>query len=608
MNSMRGLIVVRGCVVALCCSALVLFSTPTYAVDNALVPEAASVNSNATAAQNGTAQHFMAVTANAHATAAAVAMLKRGGSAVDAMIAAQLVLGLVEPQSSGIGGGAFMLYWDQHAQQLHYFDARETAPAGVDENYFLQDSGEPLAFLDAVIGGHAVGTPGIVKLLATNHRRFGKLPWADLFQPAIALAEHGFIISPRLHTLLEETPRLLESPSLRAYFFRADGTPKPAGALLKNPAYAKTLKLIARDGEAAFYRGPLARDIVDAVQHDPNRSGALALGDLAAYDTKERAALCMDYREYQLCGAAPPSSGATTVFAILGMLQRFPPATRLPNTAEFAQVFAEASRLAFADRDTYVADPDFVTVPTAGLIDRNYLAARAQLIDPHHAAASVSAGQPAFPPPTPAAPLKSATQRYLTADSPELACTSHLSIVDSAGNALSMTTSVESAFGSRILVDGFFLNNQLTDFSFTPRGADGKRVANRIEPGKRPRSSMAPVIVFRAGKPVALLGSPGGARIIDYVAQTLAYRLDGELSLGDAIASPHIVAMRGVELEQDSSGEALKPALEALGHSVKIAPQSSGLNAIWIEEKKRSEGKSLIGSSDPRREGAVGGE
>lgn len=580
----------------------IVLSTVAHAADNALVPEAASRSTVSADSQNATARHFMAVTANAHATDAAVAMLKRGGSAIDAMIAAQLVLGLVEPQASGIGGGALMLYWEPNARRLHYFDGRETAPARVDENYFLQSNGEPQAFLDAVIGGHSVGTPGVVKLLAMTHKRYGKLPWADLFQPAIALAEKGFIISPRLHTLLEETPRLLESPALRAYFFQADNSPKPVGTLLKNPAYAKTLRLLAHDGEAAFYRGTLARDIVAAVTQDPNQAGPLALADLSAYNAKERAPLCMDYREYQLCGTAPPSSGATTVFAILGMLRRFPAETRQPNSVEFAHLFGEASRLAFADRDTYLADPDFVTVPSEGLIDPDYLAARAKLIDPQHAAASVAAGQPRWP-------AKAAAQNYLTANSPELAGTSQISIVDGAGGALSMTTTVESAFGSRILVDGFFLNNQLTDFSFTPRDAKGQQVANRIEPGKRPRSSMAPVIVFRAGKPVLLLGSPGGARIIDYVAKTLLYNLDNGLSPQEAIASPHIIGMgRNLELEQDSSAEALKPALEAQGHSVKVAPQSSGLNGIWIEEKKRIEGKQLRGSSDPRREGAVGGQ
>ncbi|HEY3698097.1 MAG TPA: gamma-glutamyltransferase [Spongiibacteraceae bacterium] len=583
--------------IASLCLCVCLYGDFVSAADNTLVPEAASaIDSRFAASQNATAVQFMAVTANAHATAAAVEMLHRGGSAIDAMIAAQLVLGLVEPQASGIGGGAFMLYWDQQAQQLHYFDGRETAPARVDENYFLQDNGEPLAFLDAVIGGHAVGAPGIVKLLAMSHQRFGKLPWADLFQPAIRLAEHGFIISPRLFTLLNETPRLQESPSLRAYFFLADGSPKPAGTLLKNPAYAKTLKLIARDGEQAFYRGALAQDIVKAVQTNPNRKGALALDDLAAYKAIERTPLCMNYLEYKVCGAAPPSSGATSVFAILGILQHFPIAQRQPNSAAFAHLFAEASRLAFADRDTYVADPDFVAVPTEGLIAPAYLAERAQLINPHQAAATVQAGQPAWP-------KAAAHQPYITSPSPERISTSHLSLVDRFGNALSMTTSVESAFGSRVLVDGFLLNNQLTDFSFVPRDTAGTRVANRIEPGKRPRSSMSPVIVFRDGKPVLLLGSPGGARIIDYVAKTLAYSLDNQISIAEAIASPHIVAMnRGVELEQGSSNEQLKPALEALGHVVKLMPQSSGLNGISID------GKKLTGSSDPRREGAVGGE
>ncbi|MFT3929704.1 MAG: gamma-glutamyltransferase [Spongiibacteraceae bacterium] len=596
---------IRSLFFTLCCSTLpvvscISFISSAHAADNALVPEAASNSTEFAVNQNASAQKFMAVTANQHATDAAVKMLKRGGSAIDAMIAAQLVLGLVEPQASGIGGGAFALYWDQRAQKLHYFDARETAPKNVDENYFLLSNGEPQPFLDAVIGGKSVGTPGAVKLLATTHKRFGKLPWKDLFQPAIALAENGFAISPRLHTQLEETPRLFESTALRAYFFDGD-QPKPVGARLKNPAYAKTLRLLAKEGEAAFYRGALARNIVDAVQRDPNQQGPLALADLAAYAIKERDPLCMDYREYTLCGAAPPSSGATTVFAILGMLQRFPVDARPANSVEFAHLFAEASRLAFADRDTYLADPDFVTVPAAGLVAPEYLAARAQLIDPLRAAATVSAGEPAWP-------TKAAAQNYLTAPSPERAGTSQISIVDNDGNALSMTTTIESAFGSRIFVDGFFLNNQLTDFSFTPRNAAGKQVANRIEPGKRPRSSMAPTIVFRHGKPVLLIGSPGGARIIDFVAKALAYRLDSELPLRESVASAHIISMnRGVELEQ-AGNETLKAALEARGHSVKITAQSSGLNAIWIDEKKRNEGKRLTGSSDPRREGAVGGE
>lgn len=572
------------------CSGLAL------AADNSLIPEAASApGATPAAAQSGRAEHFMAVTANPHATAAAVAMLRRGGSAVDAAIAAQLVLGLVEPQASGIGGGAFMLYWDRQPQRLRYYDGRETAPAAVDENYFLQANGQPLPFFDAVIGGYSVGVPGVVRMLALSHRQHGRLPWAMLFEPAIRLAEHGFAISPRLNTLISETPRLRESPTLRGYLFLPDGSPKPAGTLLNNPAYAKTLRLLARSGEEAFYNGPIARDIVAAVQANPNRPGKLALADIDNYRAREREPLCADYHTYRVCGPAPPSSGGSTVLAILGMLQAVGPAQREPDSLAFYHHFAEASRLAFADRDTYLGDPDFVAIPLAGLVAPDYLAARARLIDPAKAAVEVSPGQPTWP--------RAAAVDYLRSASPELVSTSHISIVDSFGNALSMTTSVESAFGSRVMVDGFILNNQLTDFSFTPRDQAGRQVANRIQPGKRPRSSMAPMIVFKEGRPVLLLGSPGGARIIDYVAKTLVYILDDSLRMDAAIASPHIIAMgRGVELEQGRVGAGVDGGLEALGHLVKTQPQASGLNGIAIDER------GLSGVSDPRREGTVGGE
>jgi gamma-glutamyltranspeptidase/glutathione hydrolase len=561
------------------------------AADNSHIPEAASALNQT---QSVSAQHFMAVTANSHATTAAFDMLKRGGSAIDAAIAAQLVLGLTEPQSSGIGGGAFMLYWDSAKTKLHYFDGRETAPAAVDENYFLQDDGKPLAFMDAVIGGHSVGVPGVIKLFALAHSRYGKLQWATLFEPAIALAQNGFAISPRLYTLLKETPRLQESAALREYFFLADGNPKPIGFVLKNPAYANTLKQLARGGENAFYRGAIARDIVAAVNGSPNSTGNIALGDLAAYRAIEREPVCAAYFSYRICGAAPPSSGGTTVLAILGMLQQFSADQRKPGSVDFYHLFAEASALAFADRDTYVADPDFIAVPTQELVAPDYLAARAALIDPKQATPAASAGAPRWP--------QAAHIDYLASASPELLSTSHVSIVDSFGNALSMTTSVESAFGSRVLVDGFVLNNQLTDFSFTPRDQDGKRVANRIEAGKRPRSSMAPTIVFKDAKPLLLIGSPGSARIIDYVAQTLVYVLDGKLGLDEAIASPHIVSLnRGVELESGKVGEAEKTALTAFGHTIKEVPQSSGLNGILIEQK------GLTGVSDPRREGVAKG-
>ncbi|HSB96826.1 MAG TPA: gamma-glutamyltransferase family protein, partial [Spongiibacteraceae bacterium] len=422
-------------------------SGAAQAADDTIIPEAASrISAGATTS----AEHFMAVTANPLATAAAVEILRRGGSAVDATIAAQWVLGLVEPQASGLGGGAFMLYWSQQQHQLHFYDGRETAPAAVDDQLFLQENGEPLNFLDAAIGGRSVGTPGVVKLLALSHQRHGKLAWAELFKPAIQLAERGFAISPRLYTLLKETPRLAVNPEIDKYFFLADGNPKPIGFILKNPAYAKTLKLLSRQGEKAFYAGPIAGNIVRAVQHNRNQPGKLALADLASYQARERAPVCGAFRQYKVCGPAPPSSGGSTVLAILGMLENFSDGQLTPQSTSFYHLFAEASRLAAADRDTYIADPDFVPVPTAGLIAPAYLAQRAALIDPLHSASAVKAGQPTWP-------QTDAARNYLMSRSPELISTSHLSIVDAEGNAVSMTTSIETAFGSRLFVDGFLL-------------------------------------------------------------------------------------------------------------------------------------------------------
>lgn len=564
------------------------------ATSDVFIPEAASGFGEVKTAH---ADRYMAVTANPLATEAALEMLRRGGSAIDAAIAAQLVLGLVEPQASGLGGGAFMLYWDSPERRLRFYDGRETAPAAVDDHHFLDAAGKPLDFLDAVVGGRSVGTPGVVRLLALAHRRHGKLPWATLFEPAIRLAEQGFAISPRLHTLLRETPRLAVNPAIRDYFFLADGSPKPVGFLLRNPAYAKTLRTLAKHGENAFYEGAIARDIVKLVLENPNQPGKLALTDMKNYRAVERAPVCAWYRIYRVCGAAPPSSGGTTVLAVLGILQRFDPARRPPESPAFYHLFAEASRLAFSDRNTYVADPDFVAVPTEGLIAPDYLAQRSNLIDPDRAMPGVPVGWPAWP-------RKAARVDYRPSESPELISTSHINIVDADGNALSMTTSIETAFGSRLLVDGFLLNNQLTDFSFAPRGPEGLRIANRIEPGKRPRSSMAPTIVFRDDRPVLLLGSPGGARIIDYVAKTLLYVLDEQLPMAEAIASPHIIAMgQGIELESGRVGEAVQQRLRALGHKVVEVPQTSGLNAI-----RRNPDGTLSGSSDPRREGVAAGD
>lgn len=582
-------------------SALALGAFNVHAVDDSLAPESASATTPVLASnKTGSGRRFLAATANDHATQAAIAMLQQGGSAVDAAIAAQLVLGLVEPQSSGIGGGAFMLYWEQAANRLHTFDGRETAPAAVDDHYFLTPAGNPEAFLDAVIGGHSVGTPGVVRMLALTHRRYGKLRWATLFEPAIKLAEQGFVISPRLATLLQKTPRLAVNPDIQAYFFEPDGRPKPAGTLLRNPAYAATLKQLVRDGEKAFYEGSIARAIVDKVQHNPNRPGKLALTDLRSYRALERAPVCAGFRHYQVCGAPPPSSGGTTVLAILGLLERFPSTELKPESTSFYHRFAEASRLAFADRNTYVGDPDFVDVPTAALVAPSYLSARSQLINPEQAMSAAPPGQPL-------SPAKAAAFRQ--ASSPEQISTSQLCIVDTAGNVLTMTTSVEGAFGSRLMVGGFLLNNQLTDFSFAPRDADGRQVANRIEPGKRPRSSMAPTMVFEDGKPVLITGSPGGSRIIDYVAKTLVYILDGELPMDAALVSPHLVDIGpALELEKGRVSNDQRQALQKLGHTVIEAEESSGLSAIRIDRDKVGAGYLLRGANDPRREGTVHSE
>ncbi len=554
-------------------------------------------DSGFTAAPAVEARHSMVVTANPLASRAAQSILRQGGSAVDAAIAAQMVLGLVEPQASGLGGGAFMLYWDNENLQLHNYDGREKAPAGVDASHFLDTNQQPLAFLDAVIGGRAVGVPGAVKMLALAHARHGKLPWATLFKPAIDLAEHGFAISARLHTLLATTPRVAVNPTIQAYFFQADGSPKPVGYNLRNEAYARSLKQLAKGGEKAFYSGALARDIVAAVQNNPNRAGKLTLTDMEAYQAVERTPVCGYFRVYKVCGPAPPSAGGIAVLEIIGMLEHFDAAEKVPGSTGFYHLFAEASRLAFADRDAFVADPDFAFVPSAGLIAPVYLSDRAQLIDPARSMAAATAGQPALP--------EGARQvRYQPARSPELASTSQLSIVDAKGNAVSMTTSIESAFGSRQLVDGFLLNNQLTDFSFAPTDKTGKLVANRIEPGKRPRSSMAPLIVFKDNRPVLIIGSPGGARIIDYVAKTLYYLLASDMPLAQALASPHAIELnQGLELEQGRFDDGQREALRGLGHRlVDEIPQTSGLNVIEITAD------GLRGGTDPRREGQALGD
>ena len=534
------------------------------------------------------ASNAMIAAAHPAAAKAGARILAAGGAAIDAAIAAQMVLGLVEPQSSGIGGGGFLLHYDAAREAVESYDGRETAPAAVDETLFLAADGTPRPWPEAAVGGLSVGVPGVVRMLAHAHRAHGRMPWVQLFEPAAALAERGFAISPRLAHMIETNPDLARFRNARAYFFHPDGNPRRAGEILVNPAYAKTMRAIAQEGADALHEGPIAAQIVASVQDDPVNPGSLALTDLAGYRAKERPPVCGDYRRHRVCSMGPPSSGGVALLQILRLLERFDLAALAPGSVKSVHLISEASRLAFADRNRYLADADFVPVPVGGLLDPDYLRLRAGLIDPGRAMGEAAPG----------APPGSESLEGANAATPEFASTSHLSVIDSRDNAVSFTTSVERAFGSRLMAAGFLLNNQLTDFSFAPMGADGP-VANRVQPGKRPRSSITPTLIFdEAGRLVATLGSPGGSRIIGFVAESVIALLDWDLDAQAALSLPRHINRNGVtELEADTDLERLAPALEALGHDVRIRPLVSGLHAI-----RRVDGV-LEGGADPRREG-----
>jgi gamma-glutamyltranspeptidase / glutathione hydrolase len=555
-----------------------------------LAPEAPSGRQEKTLA---TAKKAMAATADPEATKVALGILGEGGSAVDAMIAAQLVLGLVEPQSSGLGGGAFLVHWDAANSRLTTLDGRETAPLEAGPDLFIGADGQPMEFFSAVIGGRSVGTPGTVALLEEAHRRHGKLAWAELFQPAIRLAEEGFAVSGRLNALISESAETLyRQDAARNYFLSEEGVPLFPGAKRINREYAETLKAIAASGSKAFYEGAIAEDIVATVRGDPDNPGLLSIADLAAYKVVERDPACAQYREYSVCGMGPPSSGTIAVGQILMMAERFALASRSPKDPQAWRVIGDASRLAFADRDLFIADPAFVR-PPKGLLDRRYMDERARLLEGTTALApeAVTAGNPP----------SDHTHILSPGKALEMPSTTHLSIIDDAGNAVSLTSTIENGFGSRLMVRGFLLNNELTDFSFEPE-RDGKPVANRVEPGKRPRSSMAPIIVLRDGKPVIVIGSPGGSRIINYVAQALIAMLDWGMDAQQAASMPHLANRFGVfELEEGTSAEAMAPELEAIGYKTSVAELNSGLHIIAIKPDR------LEGGADPRREGMAAG-
>lgn len=551
-----------------------------------------SIDLVGTEAANVRSRNWMIATANPIASEAGATILRNGGNAIDAMVAVQLSLGLVEPQSSGIGGGAFLVYWDAENSRLTTFDGRETAPMSATPTLFQDADGNPLKFFDAVVGGRSVGVPGTPKLLEAVHGRYGSMPWATLFDGAIGIAEMGFAVSPRLAALIEaDKDRLSRFEDTKAYFFKDDGTPLKTGDTLVNQAYADTLRLISEQGTDAFYKGPIAEQIVEAVQSAPGNRGVMTMEDLAAYRLKERAPICLDYRGFDVCGMGPPSSGALTVGQILGTLRAYDLKGLGPNSAQAWRLIGDASRLAFADRGRYMADQDFVPMPTKGLIADGYLANRGVLLRENRLL-EVSPGQPEF------------DHALYQADdeSIELPSTSHFVIRDAAGNVVSMTTTIENGFGSRLMTGGFLLNNELTDFSFRTH-KDGYPIANRIEPGKRPRSSMAPTIVMKGGTPYLAIGSPGGSRIIGYVAKTLIAHIDWGLNLQTSINMPHLVNRFGTyDVEAGTAAEALAPALEELGYKVNVRDLNSGLHGILVGEKW------LTGGADQRREGTIIGE
>jgi len=550
----------------------------------------------------------MIAAANPHAAQAGRDILRAGGSAVDAVIAAQMVLTLVEPQSSGIGGGAFLLHYAPPDPEkgkpadIRAYDGRETAPASAGETLFLDGNGKPIPYRTREAGGRGVGVPGLLRMLEMAHRAHGRLPWKRLFDPAIALSERGFAVSPRLHSMIRQDRHLKSFPAARNYFFTGEGEPLPVGATLRNPALAATLKTVAEGGADVFHTGAIARDIARAVSTSAVLPARMTIADIAGYRARLRQVICRPYRVWRVCVMPPPTSGGVATLQILALLERFDLSRIGPGTAQAVHLVAEAGRLAFADRDQYMADPDFLDIPVEGLLDRDYLEARSGLIS---AARSMGKALPGAP--------RWSRRRALAPDTGDQrpVSTSHVSAVDRWGHAVSMTTTIGMPFGSRLMVRGFMLNDELTDFSPVPE-RDGQKIANRPGPGKRPRSSMSPTIVTdTTGKLIMAVGSPGGSSIIGYVTKSLIASLDWNMSMQEAISLPNFLNRnRRTELERGTALEDLVPALKALGHNPRIRPRTSGLHGVRVLNNGPEGGldRVLDGGADPRREGVALGD
>lgn len=538
---------------------------------------------------------YMISSADERASQAGQEIIELGGNAVDAAIATQLVLNVVEPHSSGIGGGGFLLFYDAKNNKTIYFNGRETAPKKAFAKMFLTKDGAPKKFKDAVKGGLSVGTPGLLMALKEAHQQYGKLPWQQLFLPAIKIANEGFEIDERTNILAQKIDYLQHFKQSKELYLNADNTPKKAGSIVKNPQLAQTLQIISHQGIKPFYQGQIAKDIVATVQNSKINPGLLSLSDLQDYKIVSSDLICSNYHQYKVCSMPLPSSGGITVLQILSILENFDLAKMNPKSADTIHLILEATKLAYADRNEYIADSK--NVPIKEMLDKKYLQKRSQLIDRKKAATNVQPGK--------FKRYKTLSQRNMILDKEawQSPSTTHISVIDNDGNAVALTSSIEYFFGSAISVRGFMLNNQMTDFSFLPY-KDGKLVANRVRPGKSPRSSMSPVLVFDSNDELIMtIGSPGGPRIIQFLVKAIIQHLDYDYNIQKAISSPNFIVLNDkVELEARTKLTKLKSQLEKFGHKVTIKDIVSGINGAT------KHGKSLQGGADPRRQGAAIGK